>query len=123
LREGQISPPPYMDEMERVLWKERSKILYTRISGSLHHTIRKVADSYETKCPVTIWKALNDEFGISKAEERLELMRSLRELKVQSNDYPEYLQKYRTIWRELRAMKATIEDFEHDNFIIGLGDH
>jgi hypothetical protein len=74
------------------------RILYT-ISTTLHHTVRRVADSLETKCPVAIWKALNDEFGISKAEERLTLMRKLRELKVQSNDYSEYLQIYRSLWR------------------------
>src|SRR4029077_3469742 len=44
LREEQTSPASWFDELERVLWKERSRILYTRISASLHHTVRKVAD-------------------------------------------------------------------------------
>jgi hypothetical protein len=81
--------------VEEALWKEH---LGSYIQGSLHHTVRRVADSLETKCPVAIWKALNDEFGISKAEDRLTLMRKLGELKVQSNDFSEYLQKYRSLW-------------------------
>jgi hypothetical protein len=54
LEEEQIYPPEGLDLVEEALWKERSKVLYTRISASLHYSVRKVADSLETKCPVTM---------------------------------------------------------------------
>lgn len=85
--------------------------------------MRRVADSLETKCPVTIWQALNAEFGVSKAEERLTLMQKIRDISIQSNDYSQYLQKFRMLWRELRALKITIDDLEHDFFVIGLCDY
>ena len=82
LEEEQTSVPEDCDELGESLWKEKRKILYTRISASLHYTVRKVADSLETKCPVTIWQALNDEYGVSKAEERLTLMKQLRDISL-----------------------------------------
>jgi hypothetical protein len=33
----QITPLTWMDTVEEALWKERSRILYTRISSSLHY--------------------------------------------------------------------------------------
>ena len=37
LTEEQITPPTWMDTVEEALWKEPSRILYTRISSSLHY--------------------------------------------------------------------------------------
>jgi hypothetical protein len=123
LEEEQTSVPEDCDELGESLWKEKRKILYTRISASLHYTVRKVADSLETKCPVTIWQALNDEYGVSKAEERLTLMKQLRDISLESNDYSQYLQKFRMLWRELGTLKITLNDLEHDFFILGLCDY
>jgi hypothetical protein len=37
LEESQTPPPIDYDEVEEALWKEKKKILYTRISASLHY--------------------------------------------------------------------------------------
>jgi hypothetical protein len=97
LEEERIYPPEGLGLVEEALWKERSKVLYTRISASLHYSVRKVADSLETKGPVAMWKALSDEFGVCKAEERFNLVKPLRELSIQSNDYLQYYRIFQNL--------------------------
>ena len=56
------------DKLEESLWKERKRILYIRIASSLHFTKRKVVNGLRANCPVSLWRALNAEYGVSTAK-------------------------------------------------------
>ena len=65
LEEEQMTAPIEYDELEESLWKERKRILYIRIVTSLHFTKRKVVNGLRANCPVSLWQALNAEYGVS----------------------------------------------------------
>jgi hypothetical protein len=65
----QAGPPETTNNV--ALWWKKNEALYTRMWRSLDHDIREMLPDLDGSNAVYLWKAIHDELGISKAEERL----------------------------------------------------
>ncbi|OJD25178.1 hypothetical protein ACJ73_03455 [Blastomyces percursus] len=74
-----------------ILTKEET-LLYTRIFQSLNATVRdSLGPLDDTHMAATIWKDLAQRHAISRAEERLQTTKRMRDLRLKNNDFHIYL--------------------------------
>ncbi|KAL4864492.1 hypothetical protein BDV12DRAFT_201102 [Aspergillus spectabilis] len=116
----QVSPPS--KEMNPKLWWKKNDIIFTRMLQSIHHTIKDTLGKLESTNAVILWQQLHTELGLSRAEERIQAIESLRNLRLQNGNYFEYQRRFKALKATIDTFEPTVEDFYHDFFVKGLGN-
>jgi hypothetical protein len=96
-------------------------VFYARIWKSLSVDIRNIMPPSNTKISATLWESIIARFGLTKAQERYNLLRDACALKLEGSDYFTYQSKWLKIRADLRNLEVSIDDVVHDLFIQNLG--
>jgi hypothetical protein len=116
-------PPHWLTKLESAIWRVKHRVLLHYLISTLTPTIAQNLEGINRQSLLAVWRHLQSTYGISRAQERLNVVKSFKTLSVEGNNYHNYLSKYRKIVTQMENLGVTIEDILHDNFIAGLGDY
>jgi len=119
----EIKPPHWLTKLETAIWRAKHRVLLHYLISTLPPAVAQSLEGINRQSLLTVWRHLQATYGISRAQERLNVIRSFKNLTLEGNDYHNYLTKYRKIVTQMENLGITIQDILHDNFIAGLGDY
>jgi hypothetical protein len=120
LTESQKAPIS-IRRLELEIWNAKNEALYARIWKSLSVDIRNIMTPSTTKKSAVLWESIVARFGLTKAQERYNLLRDACALKLEGSDYFTYQSKWLKFRADLRNLEVSIDDVIHDLFIQNLG--
>jgi Reverse transcriptase (RNA-dependent DNA polymerase) len=122
LTEGQRQPPKSYNRLERAIWNAINDALHARILKSLSVEIRKILPPQRTKNAAALWASVVTRFGITKAQERYNLLRDMCALKLDGSDYMSHQTQWLAYMAALDDLDVTVDDVKHDLFLLSLGN-
>ena len=123
LDERQLEPPAGLSNLDTAIWHAKYDVLLRHLLSTLSSNILQGLQTVDRTNLFDILDHYKAEYGISPAKERLNLVKALKELAIQGEDYRSLLLKYRKIMQRLQAMEITADDFFHDLFITAIKDY
>ncbi|OJD09981.1 hypothetical protein ACJ73_09989 [Blastomyces percursus] len=118
LKNQRESPATRPIEVDK--WKIRSKALYRRMLPSLIGNVRTTIGALEADNAAALWDKINIEYGISLAEEHVNVFREFTRLQVRDNDYLSFQRRFRYLVARHKELCQGTEDVYHDLFLNGL---
>jgi len=120
LIKGQQQPPSSYSRLRRAIWTAINDALHARILKSLSVEIRKIMPPQRTKNAAALWESVVTGFGITKAQERYNLLRDMCALKLEGSDYMSHQAQWLAYIAALDDLDVTVDDIKHDLFILSL---
>ncbi|QSS60302.1 hypothetical protein I7I51_05099 [Histoplasma capsulatum] len=123
LTKNQEMPPEYLSALEKERWLIRKKILFRRMLQSLTGLVRPTIGTLELDNAAALWRKIAAVYGISLAEERLNIIKELTTLHVKNNNYLLYERRFRYLVARHKELAGDPIDIYHDLFLIGLRNY
>ncbi|EER42403.1 conserved hypothetical protein [Histoplasma capsulatum H143] len=123
LTKNQEMPPEHLSALEKERWLIRKKILFRRMLQSLTGLVRPIIGTLELDNAAALWRKIAAVYGISLAEERLNITKELTTLCVKNNNYLLYERRFRYLAARYKELVRDPSDILHDLFLIGLRDY
>ncbi|OKP10303.1 hypothetical protein PENSUB_4271 [Penicillium subrubescens] len=122
LTKGQQQPPDFYGRLKREIWRAMDDALHARILQSLSVDVHNILPSELAENAATLWASVVTNFGMTRAQERYNLLRDMCALKLEGSDYMAYQTQWLHYMATLRNLSVTVEDVMHDMFLLGLGN-
>ncbi|QSS49645.1 hypothetical protein I7I53_10056 [Histoplasma capsulatum var. duboisii H88] len=116
-------PPEHLSALEKERWLIRKKILFRRMLQSLTGLVPPTIGTLELDNAAALWRKIAAVYGISLAEERLNITKELTTLCVKNNNYLLYERRFRYLAARYKELVRDPSDILHDLFLIGLRDY
>ena len=121
--ERQEEPPNGISDLDFALWHAKYDVLLRHVTSTISASLVKDLQTVDSTNLFDILDHFKAEYGISPAKERLGMVKALRELYIQNNNFNGFLFKFRKLTQRLHKMDITVEDLLHDMFITSLKDY
>ena len=109
------------DDLQHFSWEVCARLLHTRILDQLSPDVSKTIQTSHIQEPSEIWQRLEALYGLSKAEERLLLVKTMMNLKPQGNPLA-MMRHWQQLGLAMMDKQYTAAEIYHDMGIVLLGD-
>lgn len=113
--------PPDSSLLDIKIWNVKNEALHARIWKSLTVETRHLLPPTTNKTSADLWESILIRFGLTKAQERYNLLHDMCTLKLEGSDYINHQSKWLQIKADFQSLQISVDDILHDLFLQSLG--